>query len=274
MKSIYYSAAWTDSGFLFGCSQEHETIVEADSCIPCAGGYVVGVENGMMRSLTAAEESEFQRAHYAPRTGKPAPETTVQVSAADVSIDSRYAVMTPIWVIDHWTWATWMCFDTYAQAVAHTRKGSKVVRFRSPEWAALKQQEWTGEPQQIESASPILVNAARESLPARWEGETFVERVLRLLDAYGLDLHAEPISDAKNASVDSGLLPLEGQKDDATSESYKQMSMVEPAFMARLILSRMSELEIGQLERICDDDIPALLNALQNQSHYLRQERT
>jgi hypothetical protein len=43
MKSIHYSAAWTDSGFLLGCSHEHETIVDADSCIPCAGGYVVGV---------------------------------------------------------------------------------------------------------------------------------------------------------------------------------------------------------------------------------------
>ena len=207
MKSIYYSAAWTDSGFLFGCSHEHETIVEADSCIPCAGGYVVGVENGVMRSLTAEEESEFQRAHYAPCTDRP-PVDAIRAAPAEAAVgDPRYAVMTPIWVVDHWTWATWMCFDTHAQAVAHTRKGSKVVRFRSPEWAALKQQEWTGEPQQIESASPILVNAARESLPARWEGETFVERVLRLLDAYGLDLHAEPISDAKNASVDSGVSP-------------------------------------------------------------------
>jgi hypothetical protein len=228
----------------------------------------------MMRSLTAAEESEFQRAHYAPRTGKPAPETTVQVSAADVSIDSRYAVMTPIWVIDHWTWATWMCFDTYEQALAHALRGNKVVRFASEEWAALKQQEWTAQPQQIESASPIRANKGRESIPLRGDGETFVEFVLRLVDAYGLDLRAEPTSDAKNGSVDPGLLPLEDQKDNSTSESNKQMSMIEPTFMARLILSRMSELEIGQLERICDDDIPALLNALQNQSHYLRQERT
>jgi hypothetical protein len=74
---VFYSAAWTDSGFLLGCSHEHETIVEADSCIPCAGGYVVGVENGVMRSLTAEEEAEFQRVHYAPRTDNPAVATTL-----------------------------------------------------------------------------------------------------------------------------------------------------------------------------------------------------
>jgi hypothetical protein len=67
MTSIYYSAARTDSGFLLGCPHEHETIAEADSCIPCAGGYVVGVENGVMRSLTAGEETEFQRVRYVSR---------------------------------------------------------------------------------------------------------------------------------------------------------------------------------------------------------------
>jgi hypothetical protein len=51
MTSIYYSAAWTDSGFLLGCSHQHKTVTEATSCIPCAGGYVVAVENGVMRSL-------------------------------------------------------------------------------------------------------------------------------------------------------------------------------------------------------------------------------
>ena len=69
--SMYYFAAWTDSGFLLGCSQEHMTVAEAASCILCAGGYVVGVENGAMRSLTAEEESEFQCEHYPPRSDKP-----------------------------------------------------------------------------------------------------------------------------------------------------------------------------------------------------------
>ena len=143
MKSIYYSAAWTDSGFLLGCSHEHKTVVEADSCIPCAGGYVVAVEDGVMRSLSAREEAEFQRVHCAPRTDKPPLDATPAASAEAAVSDSRYAIMTRIRVGDHWTWATWMCFDTCSQAVAHARRGNKVVRFASEEWAALKQEEWT-----------------------------------------------------------------------------------------------------------------------------------
>jgi len=60
MKSTYYSAAWTDSGCFIVCEHEHETLVDAVSCIPCAGGYVVGIRNGVMRSLSPKEESEFQ----------------------------------------------------------------------------------------------------------------------------------------------------------------------------------------------------------------------
>ena len=224
---MFYSAAWTDSGFLLGCSQEHETIVDADCCIPCAGGYVVGVENGVMRSLTAEEEAEFQRVHYAPRTDKspldPIPEAVG---------DSRYAVMTRIRVGDHWTWTTWMCFKTYAEGVAHAREGSKVVRFRSPEWAALKQQEWAAQPQQIEAAP-----RSRETQISRIEGETFVEFVLRILDAYGLDQHAEPISEVKHDAGDPDLLGM--------------------------TLSRLSGWETIELERMYAVDRHALLRALQ-----------
>jgi hypothetical protein len=233
MKSIYYSAAWTDSGFLLGCSHEHETIVEANSCISSAGGYVVGVENGVMRSLTEEEESEFQRAHHAPRTDNPVPETTVPVAAEKASRDPRYAVMTPIWVADHWTWTTWMCFDTYAQAVAHGRKGNKVVRFRSPAWAALKQQEWVEQPQQIEAAPQ-----PRETQISRIEGETFFEFVLRILDAYGLDQYAEPLAEGKHEPVDPNILGL--------------------------MLIRLSKWEITELERMCAADKHALLRALQS----------
>jgi hypothetical protein len=175
MKSIYYSAAWTDSGFLLGCSHEHETIVETNSCIPCAGGYVVGVENGVMRSLTAEEEAEFQRVHYAPRTDRP----PVDAIAEAAVTDPRYAVMTPIWVVDHWSWATWMCFDTFAQAVAHARKGNKVVLFASEEWAALKQQEWAAQPQQTEATPPIRANKLRESLPQQQTEDTASSLLLR-----------------------------------------------------------------------------------------------
>jgi len=61
MTSIYYSAAWTDSGFLLGCSHQHKTVTEATSCIRFAVGYVVAFENAAMRCLRAAEEFEFQR---------------------------------------------------------------------------------------------------------------------------------------------------------------------------------------------------------------------
>jgi len=74
MKSTFYSAVWTECGILLSdCWHEHGTIGEADSCISRAGGYVVAIENGVMRGLTPAEEAEFQRVHYAPRTDKPEP---------------------------------------------------------------------------------------------------------------------------------------------------------------------------------------------------------
>ena len=139
-----YSAAWTDSGFLLDCSHEHETIAEADSCIPCAGGYVVAVENGVMRSLTAKEEAEFQPVHRAPPTNKLWLHARTEAPAEAVVTDSRYAVMVKIRVGDRWTWTTWMCFETYAEAAAHTRKGNKVVRFRSAEILSLLSQSEIG----------------------------------------------------------------------------------------------------------------------------------
>ncbi len=60
MSSMYYSAAWTECGCFISCWHEHKTVLEAASCIPCAGGYVVAVENNAMRSLTTQEEVEFQ----------------------------------------------------------------------------------------------------------------------------------------------------------------------------------------------------------------------
>jgi hypothetical protein len=230
MKSIYYSAAWTDSGFLLGCSHEHKTIVEADSCIPCAGGYVVGVENGAMRSLTAEEEAEFQRVHYAPRTDEPPLDATQAAPAEAAVSDPGYAVMIRIRVGDRWTWTTWMRFETYAEAAAHAREGNKVVRFRSPEWAALRQQ--------TEAASPLVINAPRESIPPRGEGETFVEFVLRLLDAFGLNQHAEAISDVKLGLINTDMIDL--------------------------VLSRLSESETSELERMYAEDNHALVEVLGN----------
>jgi hypothetical protein len=213
MRSTYYSAAWTDSGCLLDCGHEHETLADAASCIPSAGGYVVGIESGVMRSLRTEEESEFQSVIRGHSTTKPAPYTTVLAAASEkASSDPGYAVINQIRVVDHWTWATGMCFETYAQAVAHARKGDKVVRFSSEEWLALRQRKWAEQPQQTDTAPPIHTNSARETLLSRLDGEPLGEYVLRLLSA--LD-PAEP-------------LPIKSQKDSSlTSESDKQTSMIE-----------------------------------------------
>lgn len=227
---MFYSAAWTDSGFLLGCSHEHKTVAEAASCIPCAGGYVVGVENGVMRSLTAEEEAEFQCVVHSPCASSPVVQTALAAPTEAAVGDSGYAVMTRIRVGDRWTWATWMRFETYAEAAAHAREGNKVVRFRSPEWTALRQHS--------EPASPIVINAPRESVPPQGEGKTLVEFVLRFLSAYGFAQHAEPISDEKHGLINTEMIDL--------------------------VLSRLSESETRELERMYAEDKHALLEALGN----------
>jgi hypothetical protein len=148
VSSIYYSAAWTDCGCLISCWHHHRTVGDAVACIGSAGGYIVGVRSGVRRSLTAAEEVEFQCAVRSHRTDN----LTVETTAAEAAVgDSGYAIMTRIRVGDCWTWTTWMRFETYAEAVTHARKGNKVVPFRSPKWAELRQRS--------EAASPILVTA-------------------------------------------------------------------------------------------------------------------
>ena len=180
---MFYSAAWTDSGFLLGCSHEHETIVEAASCIPCAGGYVVAVENGAMRSLTAEEESEFRCAVPSHSADNPAVETTPPAPAEAATSDSGYAVMTRIRVGDRWTWTTWMRFETYAEAAATRTRRQQGCAFSITESLALRQQ--------TEGASPLVINAPRDSVPPRGEGEPLIEFVLRFLSAYGLDEKAQ-----------------------------------------------------------------------------------
>jgi hypothetical protein len=250
MKSTYYSAAWTDSNCFIVCEHEHETLVDAVSCIPCAGGYVVGIRNGVIRSLSSKEESEFQAVIRDPFK-YPRLYTAVPAagSPATVSTNPGYAVMTRIKVVDHWSWSTWMCFETHAQAVAQTRKGDKVIRFESEERATLKQEKWSALPRQSDTDPPIRANGPRESLPSRAEGETLVEFVLRLLSAL------DP----------AGPVPSEGQQDGSlTSESDKETSIIEPIYMARLILSRLTESELHRLERMRETDIPALIKTLRN----------
>ena len=66
--ALSYFAAWTDSGCLFGCSHQHQTIASAVPCIASAGGYVIAVEDGELRELTSKEEAEFQNAIYGVQT--------------------------------------------------------------------------------------------------------------------------------------------------------------------------------------------------------------
>jgi len=169
MNSIYYFAAWTDSGFLLGCDHEHQTVAEAVACISWAGGYVVAVENNALRALTDDEEAEFQRA--------PSKSPVPAVLQYD---ESGYAVMVRVRFVDGWGWTTWMRFDTYEQAAARARKGNKIVPFGSAKWNALRQSR--------EPALPALASAPQESRPSRYEGGKFVEFVSRLVPS-PLDHH-------------------------------------------------------------------------------------
>lgn len=183
-----------------------------------------------MRSLTVAEEAEFQSAIHNHLRHKPVVDTASVSLGAEV--DSRFAVMTRIKVRDHWTWTTWMCFATYAEATAHARQGNKVVRFHSPEWAALRQQS--------EAAPPIIVTAPRKSLRPRGEDETLVEFVLRFLSARGFSQDDEAIlSEVKHGSINPAGDPVIGNQEDDTAipESYEQQSVtVTSAHMIDLLL--------------------------------------
>ena len=64
MASLYYFAAYTNSGCLCGCDHEHATVISAVACTSVAGGYVVAVEDGQLRELNNSEEREFQLATY------------------------------------------------------------------------------------------------------------------------------------------------------------------------------------------------------------------
>jgi hypothetical protein len=158
MDSIYYFAAWTDSGFLLGCDHEHQTVTEAVACISYAGGYVIAVENNVLRALADDEEAEFQRA---PRL---APSPTVPELKYGAS---GYAVMVRVRFVDGWGWDTWMCFDTYEQAAAHARETDKIVLFGSVQWIALRQSR--------EPALPALVEFVLGSIK-EW-GVKVLERI-------------------------------------------------------------------------------------------------
>lgn len=101
---MFYSAAWTNFGWFSSCEHSHETIGDANSCpsIQCAGSYVVGVEDGVMRSLTDEEEAEFQLVRYGHRIDKP-PLDILATPAEAVVSRSRYTIMTRIRLVIVWT---------------------------------------------------------------------------------------------------------------------------------------------------------------------------
>jgi len=66
MSTRYELVEWEDFGYNLPRSLPYpcaETITEAVSNISSAGVFVVALENGVRRPLTAAEESEFQSAY-------------------------------------------------------------------------------------------------------------------------------------------------------------------------------------------------------------------
>lgn len=63
---FYYFCAWTDSGCLCGCDHFHLTLASAVACSSgaYAGAYVIAVEKGEYRALTAKEEIEWRQLMY------------------------------------------------------------------------------------------------------------------------------------------------------------------------------------------------------------------
>jgi len=63
MNATSYYAAYAESRYsVTACFHDHQTVYSAAACIHSAGGYVVAVENGVLRALSDTEEVEFQKA--------------------------------------------------------------------------------------------------------------------------------------------------------------------------------------------------------------------
>jgi hypothetical protein len=231
MNSIYYFAAWTDSGFLLGCDHEHQTATEPVACISYAGGYVIAVENNVLRALTDEEEAECQ---CAPRLALSSKEPELAYEA------SGYAVMVRVRFVDGWGWDTWMRFDTYEQAAAHARETNKIVPFGSVEWNALRQSR--------EPVLPTPAVAPRGSQPLRYEGETLVEFVSRLV----------PSERDQHFLTDSEIAFSVG------SEPTKQAETKSETFVD-WVLEWINKWEVKELERIYGQQASARIEALRRQ---------
>jgi hypothetical protein len=57
LNDFHYEAAWTDSWVYCRCFHQHPTLIDAAKCgMPQPGFYVLAVERGGQRELTADEE--------------------------------------------------------------------------------------------------------------------------------------------------------------------------------------------------------------------------
>jgi hypothetical protein len=230
MTSIYYSAGWTDSGFFTICWHKHPTIREATGCMNCAGGYVVGVENGVMRALTDDEEAEFQRAIHE-HADEPVFDAIQAAEEEYRNGATTNALMVRIEVEGHYKWTTWMTYDTYSAAAANAGAADRTVVLGSPQWVEL-----------MKHADPVLTDTKpqefKRSAPPRQEQEPLVEYVNRFLEAYGVS-------------------PTPAKGDD----TRKPLRVRIPDFI-EFVWNWLTEWDTKELERMYALEVPALLEAL------------
>jgi hypothetical protein len=66
LNEIHYEAAWSDSRAYTRCFHEHPTLIEAAKCgMPQPGFYVLAIELGKERQLTAAEDGVVNAFRFA-----------------------------------------------------------------------------------------------------------------------------------------------------------------------------------------------------------------
>lgn len=193
---------------------------------------------GVMRSLTPAEEAEFQSVR-----GQ-SDESQIQTISMpiEVVVESRYAVMIRVKIGGRWCWRTWMGFDTCAEATAHSRQENRVVKFRSPEWHALRQQ--------TEVDPPCASSGLPANPPPQGEPETFIEFVLRLLTSHRFD-ESEASSEMRNTCVQSGEIRTvkeEGDKEKSDFVSPKSLdeTWLELRHVFRIPLSLEKDVPDGR----------------------------
>jgi hypothetical protein len=232
MNSLYYFAAWTDSGCLLGCPHRHDTVTEATACISCAGAYVIAVENEVLRRMNDVEEAEFQRA---PRPALSSPLSEIRYEARG------YAIMIRVRFVDGWGWTTWLRCDTYDDAAAHAFEGCKIMPFGTPEWTALLKVR--------EADSPGSRWATPQSAAApRREAETIIE-LMKELAPNPRRLAAELESSCAR--------PLANPKAPDASLAGARMTFIE------FVVDWIDRWEVRTLERIYRMIAPARASARQ-----------